>query len=302
MGLIDLNGNLGRLYGSIGLAIDKPNVLLEAVGDVKPEIYGLEKGLVSKAASAFCGYYGVAPRMRIEVKEAIPRHTGLGSGTQLSLAVGTAIARLHGIKASPRQLASVLGRGFISGAGVAAFEAGGFAVDGGVNVLYQIPPQRLFHCSFPRGWVFVVALPKIGKGLSEKQEKDAFKNIIPGPEKNAAEISRLVLMKMLPSLLEKDIEGFGYAMSEIDRKTGEYYKKISLGSTTEKIIQHMIGAGAQGAGQSSWGPAVYGLTERKYGAELKAEVKEYMKENKIAGKVFVAGANNQGAEVEKLSS
>ncbi len=300
LGLIDLNGNLGRLYGSIGIAIDRPNVLLEAAWDVKPGIYGFEKDRVSKAASAFCAYYGIEPEMRLDIKEAIPRHTGLGSGTQVSLAVGAAIARMHGIKVSTRELASILGRGFVSGTGVAAFETGGFSVDGGVNVIHQSPPQQLFHCNFPKDWVFVLALPKTEMGLSGKQEKDAFKNIIPGPEKNAAEISRLILMKMLPSLLEKDIEGFGYAMTEIDRKTGDYYKKIPKKDTSEKIIQHMIGLGAHGAGQSSWGPAVYGLIEKRYAPALEAETREFLSDSKIIGKVFTAKANNKGAFIEKL--
>lgn len=298
MGLIDLNGNLGRLYGSMGVAIDTPNVALEAESADVLEVYGLEKDRVAKAVSRFSEYYNVEPIIRLEIKEAVPKHSGLGSGTQLSLAVGTALARINGIKASTREIASVMGRGFVSGVGVAAFERGGFTVDGGLNVLYQTPPQAVFHQNFPKDWVFVVAIPKIRKGLSGKQEKDAFKGIIPGPGKNAADISRLVLMKMLPSLLEKDIEGFGYAVTEIDRKTGEYYKGVPQDETLKRVTAHMIGLGAHGAGQSSWGPAVYGLIEKEYAPGLENEIKEFLSENKIAGKVFIAGPDNRGAVVE----
>ena len=147
-----------------------------------------------------------------------------------------------------------------------------------------------------------MALPKVKKGLSGKQEKDAFRGIIPGLEKNAADISRLVLMKLLPSLLERDIEGFGFAVTEIDKKTGEYYKEIPQDETAAMIMQHMIGLGAHGAGQSSWGPAVYGLIEKKYAAGLENEIKEFLSENKIAGKVFAAEADNKGAVIEKISS
>ena len=300
LGLIDLNGNLGRLYGSIGVATDTPNVVLEAEAGEKLELFGLERDRVEKAVARFSEYYRVEPRIRIVVRESIPKHSGLGSGTQLSLAVGTALARAHGIKASVREIASVMGRGFVSGTGVSAFERGGFSVDGGLNVLYQTPPQAIFHSSFPRDWVFVVAVPKIKKGLSGKREKDAFKGIIPGPERNAAEISRLVLMKMLPSLIEKDIERFGYALTEVDRKTGEYYAAYPQDETLKSITAHMIGLGAHGAGQSSWGPAVYGLVEKRCASALAAVTKEFLSDNGIQGVVHVARPDNKGASCEKV--
>ncbi len=297
LGLIDLNGNLGRLYGSIGVAIDRPNVVLEAESAGKLEITGLERDRVKKATAKFSEYYKIKPGAWINVTESIPRHTGLGSGTQLCLAVGTALARLHGIDASTRDLASALGRGFVSGIGVTAFDRGGFIVDGGLNVLYQTPPKPVFNVGMPKNWAYVLAIPEIKKGLFGKQEKSAFKKIIPGPEKNAAEISRLVLMKMLPSLLEKDIEGFGYAITQVDHKTGEYYKNIPHDNTPAMIIRHMIGSGAHGAGQSSWGPTVYGLIEKKYASGLQAEIEAYLAENKISGKVYIAGPDNRGAVV-----
>lgn len=300
MGLIDLNGNLGRLYGSMGVAIDSPNVVLEFESGDRMESFGLERDRVAKAVTRFAQYYGIEPKARLELKEAIPKHNGLGSGTQLSLAVGTALAKLHGIKAPVREIASVMGRGFVSGVGVSAFEQGGFTVDGGLNVLYQTPPPPVFHQNFPRDWVFIVALPKRKKGLSGKQEKDAFKTIIPGKETIAADISRLVLMKMLPSLLEKDIEGFGYAITEIDRKTGEYYSGVQKEDMAQAIIRHMMGLGAHGAGQSSWGPAIYGLIEKKYAAGLQNEMKEFLSENKIAGIVYVALPDNIGAIISNV--
>jgi beta-RFAP synthase len=299
LGLIDLNGNLGRLYGSIGVAIDRPNIALEAESREKLKIAGLEKDRVANAVQKFSEYYGINPKIGIDVKASIPQHAGLGSGTQLCLAVGTALALVHGIKASTREIASVMSRGFVSGIGVGCFERGGFMVDGGLNVLYQTPPQQIFHAVFPKDWAYVIAIPVIKKGLSGRQENNAFRQIIPGPVKNAQEISRLVLMKMLPSLLEQDIEGFGYALTEIDRKTGEYYRDIPQDKTRAKIIKHMIGAGAYGAGQSSWGPAVYGLTDKGNAASLEAEAENFLKENKIKGKVFTAQADNRGAVIRK---
>ena len=300
LGLIDLNGNLGRLYGSIGVAIDRPNVVLEATKSDELEVLGKEPERCEEAVEKFSAFYKIEPNARIDVKECIPVHCGLGSGTQLALAVATALARIHGIKASIRELASAMGRGFISGIGVAAFEKGGFIIDGGLNVVNQTPPHPIFQHSFPSEWVYVVAVPEIRKGLSGKDEKDTFANIVPGPEKYAAEISRLVLMKMLPALIEKDIEAFGYAISEVDKKTGEYYKDTTpQDGACAAIMERMLGAGAQGAGQSSWGPAVYGLAEKESATKLEAAVNDYMREKGINGDVFTTEANNRGVEIEK---
>jgi beta-ribofuranosylaminobenzene 5'-phosphate synthase len=58
--------------------------------------------------------------------------------------------------------------------------------------------------------------------------------------------------------------------------------------------------GAYGVGQSSWGPAVYGLTQSKTEAEkLRAKVEAFLKDRN-GGQVFVANANNRGATIKQV--
>ncbi|MBN2250734.1 MAG: hypothetical protein JW724_01495 [Candidatus Altiarchaeota archaeon] len=298
LGLIDLNGNLGRLYGSIGVAVSRPNTLVEAIPAKKLEIRGREKERVAGYVARFSEHYGIEPRVRINVPEAIPAHNGLGSGTQLALSVGTALAKVHGIKAPLRETASVMRRGLVSGIGFTAYQKGGFIVDTGFDSLKKKPAQPLFHKPFHRDWVFVVAVPSGGRRFSGINEANAFREIIPGPEKIAKEISRIVLMKLLPSFLEKDITLFGSALTEIDGKTGEYYKKIPHDKTSEEILECMIALGAYGGGQSSWGPAVYGLTEKKSAWRLEAGMRRLLKEKGLDGPVYTAEPDNKGAVVE----
>ena len=47
----------------------------------------------------------------LKIEEAIPPHAGLGSGTQLALAVGSAFAALEGLRLAPQEIAARLGRG-----------------------------------------------------------------------------------------------------------------------------------------------------------------------------------------------
>ena len=58
--------------------------------------------------------------------------------------------------------------------------------------------------------------------------------------------------------------------------------------------------GAYGVGQSSWGPAIYGLVEgKKQANNLESAVKSFLQDNG-GGRVFIAGANNQGAIIKKV--
>lgn len=302
LGLIDLNGNLGRLYGSVGAAIDYPNVVLEAEDSDRLIITGKEEALTKSIIKKISSFYGEDQKIKINVKEAIPRHVGLGSGTQLTLAVATAYCRIKKIRVNTEELAFILGRGNISGIGVAAYKKGGFIIDSGYNVFQKTNPKPVIHKPFPENWRFIVAVPDQKENFSGKKEENAFRNIIPGKQKIAEETSRLVLMKLIPSFFEEDINTFGSALTELDRKTGEYFSKAQKGifshNTTEKIISAMIQYGAYGAGQSSWGPTCYALTDKFSAENLLEHTKKYMAENKIKGTAYIAKPNNKGAETK----
>lgn len=305
LGILDLNGNLGRLYGSIGVAIEKPNLILEMRSAERLEVCGDGRDVVINLIKKFSRFYRIKPKVMVELRKWIPEHVGLGSGTQLALAVATSLSGIYKLDATTRELAMAMERGILSGIGIAAFEVGGFVIDSGINVLDPMPPQVVFHHLFPENWSFVVAIPRVKRGFSGIKEREAFKRIIPAPEKIPAQICRIVQMKMLPSLIEEDIETFGRSLSEIDKKTGLYFKDVQSGIYREKIsqrlIEFMLDFGSYGVGQSSWGPTVYGLTKKKESEDLENEVREFLDENKIRGDVFSANANNRGALVEVKS-
>src|SRR5512137_2926528 len=90
-------------------------------------------------------------RLTGRMRSNIPAHVGLGSGTQLALAVGTALAQLGGLKLSVTELSSIMKRGVHSGIGIATFQHGGFVVDGGHPVVdsHQALPPVLFRHPVP---------------------------------------------------------------------------------------------------------------------------------------------------------
>ena len=113
LGLLDNSGKHGRLYGSIGLAVDHPNLVLRAEKSESLVIEGMETDRVSIYAQRFIGCYGLPAGAYLNLLASIPAHVGLGSGTQIALAVGAALTRLAGLHLSMEEIALAGGGGFV---------------------------------------------------------------------------------------------------------------------------------------------------------------------------------------------
>jgi beta-ribofuranosylaminobenzene 5'-phosphate synthase len=306
-GLIDLNGGMGRFFGGLGVAIDRPNVILEAQTSEVFSVTGEKTELVTSLAERFFETYHITAGVSIHVEQSIPEHSGLGSGTQLALAVAAALKKLFQVKASIQELSLTMGRMKRTGVGTAVFDQGGFVVDGGKkmksgSIISESFPPLIFRQLFPEDWKFVVAVPEVKKGLAKTEEKSAFDRLPPMPTEDVGEICRLTMMKLLPALVDRDIGSFGDALTQIQVVIGGYFAGVQGGtfssSAAAETIDFMKKRGAYGVGQSSWGPAVYGLVQgEKEGNKLQAEVEAFL-QDRDGGQVFVANANNRGATIK----
>lgn len=301
--MVDLRGDLGRIFGSVGVAIDKPSLVLKAETSSRLTVTGSRAERARRLAETVLAESGVEGGAKINVASDMPEHSGFGSGTQLALAIGTAISELHGLEHSPEGLALLLNRSRRSGVGIYAFKHGGFIVDGGhrVGATGDLPPL-IFRHDLPEDWLFVVGLPEAAQGSSGELELDAFKKLEPPPTALAGDVSRILLMQMIPSLLEGDVGAFGAALTSLDLKFGEHWKEVQGGVYSSPVIEAGVGflleSGALGAGQSSWGPAFYGLVQGGIAAErLRSELEAFLNEEGRRGTAFVAHAQNEGAEV-----
>jgi beta-ribofuranosylaminobenzene 5'-phosphate synthase len=301
LGLIDLNGNLGRIFGGLGVGINHPNVILEAQRSERLAVAGEKTEQVKTLANRFLETYNVKANASINVKQAIPEHAGLGSGTQLALAVATALSKLFNVEASIQELAEAMGRGQRTSIGTTIFKQGGFVVDGGKSTSKNSFPTPIFRQPFPQGWEFVVAIPNVKKGLTKNEETAAFKALSPMKAEDAGKMCRLTMMKLLPALVERDIKGFGEALTQIQIVVGNYFAEAQGGTysslTATEGIALMQKLGVYGAGQSSWGPAFYGLTRKEKAKEIELKVKAFLGKS-VGGHVFVAKANNRGAYIK----
>ena len=125
----------GDCMGALGLAINRPKLVLRAETADELRVEGSEIDRITAYAERFISRYGVPKGAHLNLLTAIPAHVGLGSGTQLGLAVGTALARLAGLKLSVADIAVAVERGVHSGIGIATFQHGGFVLDGGHRIL-----------------------------------------------------------------------------------------------------------------------------------------------------------------------
>ncbi|MDO9167501.1 MAG: GHMP kinase [Methylobacter sp.] len=257
MGFIDLSGSLGRHFGSIGVALNEINTRLSVSVAEQLTITGPAAQRAKKCVSLLCEALQVSDKLNITIETAIPEHVGLGSGTQMSLAIGAALNEFYGLGLSVREIAAVTDRGLRSGIGIGVFEQGGLVVDGGRGEKTITPPV-LAHMDVPDDWRFILVFDQRGQGLHGQQEIQAFKELPPFPQQEAARLCYLLLMQGLPAVAENDIIQFGDVISQLQRSVGEHFSSAQGGVFTSPEVaaamQWLEQQGAVAIGQTSWGP------------------------------------------------
>jgi beta-RFAP synthase len=140
-------------------------------------------------------------------------------------------------------------------------------------------------------------VPNVAKGLCNSKEVSAFNKLPPMPEGDVAKICHLTMFKLLPALIEKDLESFGEALSSIQILTGNYFSCVQGGTFVNKEVTDILAViknlGAHGVGQSSWGPAAYGVVEQAQAKETLREVKKCLSRG-VGGEAFIAKGQNKG--------
>jgi len=289
-GVLDLRGERGRWFGGIGAAAPAPATLVSASAAEALEVRGDDAGRAGEFARRFLSHHAISGGARVHVHRALPRHAGLGSGTQLALAVARALAEVHGIEPDVPQLARAVGRGRRSAIGIWTFAGGGLVVEGGHRPVDRESPAGrkgprratigplLARLAFPPSWRCVLAVPQAASGLSGTEEAAAFDQLPAPPDREVERVAHLVLMVLLPAVADADIEAFGAALTEIQDATGRWFAPVQGGvfapGPSAALVRWMRKWGASGVGQSSWGPAVYGVVEGEAaGARLADELR-----------------------------
>ena len=271
LGFLDLNGHLGRRFGSIGLAISALKTKISLAPADHTRVAGPESDRVRRYVEMMRDALALGGAYDVKVEELVPSHAGFGSGTQLALAVGAALRRLHGLPSDLRSDAVRLGRGARSGAGIGLFQHGGFVVDGGRKDLGG-PAPIISHLPFPERWRVLVVLDTDRQGMHGTDETDAFAKLSPAKEADVAHLCHVLVMQLLPAVAESDLATFGAALEDIQECLGDYFAPAQAGHRYSSprvaaALDLIRRAGGVGIGQSSWGPTGYAFAESSEAAQ-----------------------------------
>jgi beta-ribofuranosylaminobenzene 5'-phosphate synthase len=155
------------------------------------------------------------------------------------------------------------------------------------------PPKVLVRYDFP-DWDVVLVVPDL-RGFHSEREVNLFKEYCPIDVEEVRELCHIILMKMLPSVLEKDLDDFGESIFRIQRIG---FKRVEIDQYGDLIWGLLERASdlTKAVGMSSTGPTVYAITDTNK-RDLIDLFKEYFEERGLRCDVTVTKAKNDGAEI-----
>jgi beta-RFAP synthase len=260
-----------RQFGGVGVMIDRPGLRLR----ISPAERFLIRGPMGQRIAAVSDRLlsqwrcETPPACQIELLAAPPEHAGLGTGTQLELAVTAGLNTFLGANPlTAQQLAQLSGRGARSAIGTYGFLLGGLLVESG-----KLPGEILspleHHVALPTAWRFVLlTLP--GAGLAGDAERREFDRLPPVPPEVTVALRAEVFKELLPAALDGQFSRFSESLYRFNREAGMCFAASQGGpyasSAIADLIERLRHAGVSGVGQSSWGPTVFALLENERAA------------------------------------
>lgn len=300
-----MHGGMGRRFGGVGLALAEPRLSLQAARYEDFELTGEGGDKAQSIIQHLSKQLNNGTGARIHIEQTIAEHQGLGSGTQMALALGKTLAELYGLDWSNADIACFTERGNRSGIGIGAFERGGFLVDGGKGATAGIPPITV-RLPVPDAWRVVLIGDSDGDvGLHGQSERRAFDALPEFSASCAGYLSRLVMLTMLPALVEGDFNTFAGAITKLQNRVGEYFASVQNGSYASPriraVLEYLHSRGVQGVGQTSWGPTGFALApDAETAAAMTEDIKKEFFQS-FAVRLSVTQIDNEGARISRVA-
>ncbi len=303
--------NPGRLFGGIGAMIRNPDLLIQIQPAPRLEIFGdlphRAHEFVERWFRHFRGMleFNELAETPCRILLSSPQdHTGLGTGTQIGLSIGTALCEYFGLQVeSPQAIASIMKRGKRSAIGVHGFQTGGFLFDGGKvqkNAGCTIGELKK-QLPLPPEWRVVMATRETHSGMTGQPEFDAFQKCPVGDIQRESKLLDLVESAILPAIEQEDFAAFSKAIGEYGYESGLYFTETQggpyNGPDATALVEGIRERGFAGVGQSSWGPTIYTLAKDSSSAQSLAE---WINENENDYVARVSEFANEGAKIEVL--
>jgi beta-RFAP synthase len=232
--------------------------------------------------------------------ESPPPHVGLGSGTQLALAVARGLLAIAGRAAPPAiDIARRLGRARRSAVGSYGFDLGGMIVEAGHHGDDPISPL-VARVELPPDWRFVLARPRDSVGLSGGDEERAFGSLAAVPVTVTDQLCREALLEIVPAARLGDFDRFCASMARYGQIAGSCFAAAQHGAfasvEVERLVARIVALGFHGVAQSSWGPTVAAAAS----SQTEAETLVAALSRDASGSpwdVLITRANNTGATI-----
>lgn len=276
-GMLSVNAVGERRYGGVGAMVDAPGLEITLRRAERLEVVGpLSDRAVHAArlaAQAFASDETLPEKqadpsaelpLRIQVERAPPLHVGLGTGTQLAMAVAAGMrVWLNRPPLPPDRLARSVGRGRRSAIGLYGFAHGGLLYESGKADEEEIARLQA-RVEIPAAWRFVLARPRDLRGLSGEAERRAFAALPPAPNERIEWLRREALERMFPAAAEGRFEDFGESLFQFGLAVGRSFAAAQggpfAGPRLAALVEWIRAQGIRGVGQTSWGPTVFAVT------------------------------------------
>ena len=302
-GFLSFGNRMTPEFGGVGMMVKEPQVRLRVDPALRFRIIGDKSRRVAQFADIWArrNRPGKELRCAITLEASIPAHRGLGSGTQLALAVAKGLGRYYGCDVkSPEDLAATVGRGRRSAVGTFGFAEGGLLVDGGRTIGQPLGSlqQRL---PVPEEWRFLLIEPDCPAGLSGERENHAFASLPPVAKSVTDDLSVILEQEIIAGLQSQDVNQFGEGLYQYGYRAGQCFAPTQGGAFANaeitSLVKRLRSWGVAGVGQSSWGPTVFALAADQKHAELLAD---RLREDLPTIPLRITGANNAGAVVRTV--
>lgn len=283
-GLLDI----ASPFGGCGVMIDRPATVVEAHPSSEFAYSQVDSSVDHRdRAIAIAGRIAERikpgrslPPVHVEVQSLAPAHSGLGSGTQLSLAISEAI--LHAYPAIPGDdsdlrlssdvaesdpavgqelnLGSELNgtpvlnrelwlrgadRGRRSAVGTHGYLSGGFIVEGLEADRSGVTPNPLdMRLEMPSQWRVAILFPKVplssDASVSGEQEQARFESLSPVAPDRRDHLAKLLTDTLVPAIKDGDFDSFCSAATRYNRLSGGLFADVQGGAYNGEATTRLI--------------------------------------------------------------
>ena len=294
-----------RQFGGVGAMVEQPGFVVRMTAAPRDDFrcgdwQGRVEALLARLRAAGRGAATDLP-LRVEIVAAPPAHAGLGSGTQLAMALAKAVTALAAEIDLPHiELARRAGRGGRSAVGLHGFQLGGLLIEAGKRAPEEISPL-VARVDFPEEWRFVLVRPRGAAGIWGSEEANEFYRLPPMLHELTANLCALALTEIVPAALEHDFAGASESIGRFGRLVGEYFAPVQGGVIADAQMRTLAATlqsrGIEGVGQTSWGPTLFVLCpSMAFAHDLAAELSG--SQAAADCEITVAAPLNRGATVE----